>query len=130
MDAEQMKERTMQYALRIIRLVRSLPRDVVCREMGRQLLKAGTSVAASYRAACRGRSRAEFVSKLGIVEEEGDESLFWMEVLVRSGIVKEKNLQDLMTEGDEIVAIVVRSKKTARARSGKRQPKPSSSPSD
>ena len=116
MNAEQMKERTMQYALRIIKVARSLPRGTAERDIGRQLLRAGTSVAANYRAACRGRSRAEFVAKLGVVEEEADESLFWMEVLVRSEIVKREKLADLMKEGDEIVAMVVRSKQTARSR--------------
>jgi len=116
MNAEQMKERTMGYALRIIKLVRSLPRDLVSEVIGRQLLRAGTSVASNYRAACRGRSRAEFVAKLGIVEEEGDESLFWMELLVRAAIVKKRRLEGLMKEGNQIVAIVVSSKKTARTR--------------
>ena len=116
MNAEQMKERTMQYALRIIKVVRSLPGGAPEREIGRQPLRAGTSVAANYRAACRGRSRAEFVAKLGVVEEEADESLFWMEVLVRSEIVRHEKLTELMKEGDEIVAMVVRSKKTARSR--------------
>ena len=116
MNAEQMKERTMGYALRIIKLVRSLPRDLVSEVIGRQLLRAGTSVASNYRAACRGRSRAEFVAKLGIVEEDGDESLFWMELLVRAAIVKKRRLEGLMKEGNQIVAIVVSSKKTARTR--------------
>jgi len=106
----------MQYALRIIKVTQALPKSTAGEVIGKQLLRAGTSAAANYRAACRGRSRAEFVAKLGIVEEEGDESLFWMEALVRSGIVKHEKLADLMKEGDEIVAIVVRSKQTARSR--------------
>lgn len=112
-----MKQRTKQYALRIVRLVCSLPRTQVARHIGGQLLRAGTSVAAYYRAACRGRSRAEFLSKLGTVEEEADESLFWQEVLAESGTVKPRLLADLMREGDEILSIIVATKKSTRARS-------------
>lgn len=114
MDPEEMKERTMQYALRIIKLVQSLGRSAEAEVIGRQLLKAGTSVAANYRAACRARSRNEFIAKMGIVEEEADESLFWLEVLARSGMLKTSRLEDLMSEGNEIVAMTVRSKQTAR----------------
>lgn len=114
MKPEDMKERTMQYALRIIKLVQSLGRSVEAEAIGRQLLKAGTSVPANYRAACRARSRNEFIAKMGIVEEEADESLFWLEVLVRSGMLKASRLKGLMAEGDEIVAMAVRSKQTAR----------------
>ena len=117
MDAQAMRKRTKQYALRIIRVVRSLPRNRECNVIGSQLLRSGTSTAANYRAVCRARSRPDFVSKLGIVEEECDESLFWMEVLVESGIVKGRLLRPLMNEGNEILAIVVSSKKTARGRS-------------
>jgi len=116
MDAQQMKERTAAFALRIVRLVRSLPRDMTCQIIGRQLLKAGTSVAANYRAACRARSKPEFVAKMGIVEEEADESLFWMELLARARIVEQAKLNDIMKEANEIVSIVVSSKKTARTR--------------
>jgi len=116
MSREAMKQRTKQYALRIIRLVCSLPRTQVARHIGAQLLRAGTSVASNYRAACRGRSRAEFLSKLGTVEEEADESLFWQEVLIESGVVKARLLADLMREGNEIVSIVFAARKTTRAR--------------
>ena len=115
MTPEQMRERTMAYALRVVKLVRSLPNDVACHVIGRQLLRAGTSVAANYRAACRGRSRSEFVAKMGIVEEEADESLFWMEMLHRSNIIPYPRLSDLMKDGNELVAITVSSKRTARA---------------
>ena len=120
MNADEMKERTMCYALRIIKVMRSLRRDVECDIIGRQLLRAGTSVAANYRAACRARSRAEFIAKMGIVEEECDESLFWMELLIRSKILTEAKLKNLMNEGNEIAAIVVSSKKTARSRAKKK----------
>lgn len=121
--AEQFKKRTKQYALRIIRLVDSLPRTASSRHIGDQLLRAGTSVAANYRAACRARSKAEFCSKLGIVEEESDESVFWMELTVESGMLKQRRVADLIKEGQEITAIVVSSINTAR-RNPKRPPPP------
>jgi len=121
MSREDMKRRTKQYALRIIRLVSSLPKSGAARVIGGQLLRAGTSVGSNYRAACRGRSRAEFMAKLGIVEEEADESLYWQELLVESGIVKESLLADLMREGNEILAIVVATRKTTRARGVRRR---------
>lgn len=116
MDAQAMRERTKQYALRIIRVVRSLPRNRECNVIGPQLLRAGTSTGANYRAVCRARSRADFIAKLGIVEEECDESLFRMEILVESGIIKGRLLRPLVNEGSQILAIVVSSKKTARGR--------------
>ena len=91
-----MKQRTKSYALRVIRVVSSLQNNVVGRNIGGQLLRAGTSVAANYRAACRARSRADFLSKLGIVEEETDESLFWQELLVEAGILEPAKLVKLM----------------------------------
>ena len=88
MDAEAMKERTRAFALRVIRLVESLPVGRVPDVLGKQLLRSSTSVGANYRAARRARSRAEFVSKLGIVEEVADESAYWLELLAESGSVK------------------------------------------
>lgn len=116
MDAEAMKARTKQFALRVVRLVASLPKTQVASMIGGQLLDAGTSVGANYRAACRARSRAEFAAKLGIVEEETDESLYWMEMLVDAGIVPLRKLALLMQEGHEILSIVVSSLKTTRGR--------------
>ena len=104
---DEMKRRTKKFGLRVIRLVQSLPNDHVSRRLGDQLLRSGTSVGANYRAACRGRSTAEFCSKLGIVEEETDESIYWMELLVESNLVKESLVTDLIAEGSEILAIVV-----------------------
>ena len=106
--------RTKSYALRVIKAVQALPRDDVARVLGKQLLRAGTSVGANYRAACRARSTADFVGKLKIVEEEGDESLYWMELLVESSIMPQRRLAALMREGDEIVSIVVAAIKTTR----------------
>ena len=111
--AEQMKQRTKQFALRTIRLVQSLGADDVSRTLGKQLLRSGTSVGANYRAACRARSKAEFRSKLGIVEEECDESMYWMELLIEADLVKENLLSDLLSEADEILRIVVASIKTS-----------------
>ncbi|HEX5218824.1 MAG TPA: four helix bundle protein [Verrucomicrobiae bacterium] len=114
MTKEEMKARTKQYALRVIKAVQSLPEDRVANVLGSQLLRSGTSVGANYRAACRAKSTPDFVNKLKIVEEEGDESLFWMELLVESGITTQQRLAALMKEGDEIVSIVVASLKTTR----------------
>jgi four helix bundle protein len=111
---EDLRERTKRFALRVIRLVASLDRSAAGQVIGRQLLRCATSVGANYRAACRARSRAEFIAKLGVVEEEADESLYWMELLVGSGLVNEPRMQDLMNEGDEILSIIVASIRTAR----------------
>jgi four helix bundle protein len=114
MKHDNLKERTKQFALRIIRLVESLPKGRTSDVIGRQLLRSGTSVAANYRAACRARSTADFISKMGIVEEEADETIFWMEILVDTKIMEKKLLSDLMNEADELLAIFVASIKTAR----------------
>ena len=116
MNPEDFKKRSKEYALQVIRLVESLPEDRVSRVLGNQLLRAGTSVGANYRAAARARSRADFVAKLGIVEEECDESLYWMDLLVDAGRIAPDRVAALITEGDEIVAITVVSIKTARSR--------------
>jgi four helix bundle protein len=108
--------RTKQFALRCVRLSDSLPRTTAGQVIGRQLLRAGLSVGANYRAACRAKSQADFVAKMGIVEEEADETLYWMEMLVAAGLVKQDHLEDLAKEGGEIVAMVVASIRTARKR--------------
>ena len=114
MTREQMKARTKSYANRIVRLCSSLPNNWVARILGDQLLRSGTFVGANYRAVCRAKSNADFINKLRIVEEECDESLFWMELLTDNNLVKASRLRNLMGEGDEILAIVVSSAKTAR----------------
>jgi four helix bundle protein len=111
---EELRNRTKQFALRIIRLFRHLPRSTEAQVLGKQLLRSGTSVGANYRAAGRSRSKAEFVSKIGIVVEEADETVFWLECLVESGIVKEELLEDLLAEANELVAIFAASHRTAR----------------
>jgi four helix bundle protein len=115
---EEFKERTKKFALRVIRLVNSLPSNRAADKIGGQLLRAGTSVGANYRAACRGRSTNEFCAKLGIVEEEADESVYWMELLVDGKLVKPNLLEDLMQEANEILAMVVASIRTARRKQG------------
>jgi four helix bundle protein len=114
MTKEEMKARTKKYALRVIKAVQALPNDRVSNVLGSQLLRAGTSVGANYRAVCRAKSTADFLNKLKIVEEESDESLFWMELLIESGIMTRKKLGDLMKEGGEILAIIVAVLKTTR----------------
>jgi four helix bundle protein len=109
-----LRVRTKEFALRSMRLVDSLPARRSCDVIGNQLLRSATSVGANYRAACRARSPAEFIAKMGIVEEEADESGYWMELLMDGEIVKREVLGDLHTESNEIVAMVVASIKTAR----------------
>ncbi len=103
MTKQELLQRTKSYALRVIKVVQALPRDDVARVLGKQLLRSGTSVGANYRAACRARSAADFIGKLKIVEEESDESLYWMELLVESSVLPQRRLGALMREGDEIV---------------------------
>ena len=114
MTKEEMKGRTKKYALRVIKAVQALPNDRVANVLGSQFLRAGTSVGANYRAVCRAKSTADFLNKLKIVEEECDESLFWMELLIESGIMPPRKLGELMQEGGEILAIVVAALKTTR----------------
>ncbi len=114
MNREDFKERTKGYALNIVRLVESLPSDQITRTLGGQLLRAGTSVGANYRSSIRAKSRADFIAKMSIVEEECDESLYWMELLSDAGRVEPGKIGGLMKEGDEITAIVVASIRTAR----------------
>lgn len=113
---ELIKQRTKTFAIRVIRLVDSLPQTVSAQVIAKQIVRSSTAVAANYRASCRARSQAEFIAKLGIVEEEADESLFWLELLVESGIVKKEKLELLMTEANELTSIIVSSIKTAKRR--------------
>jgi four helix bundle protein len=112
---EQLRERTKQFAIRIVRLFRRLPKNEEARIIGKQALRAGTSVAANYRAVCRARSRAEFIAKMGIAVEEADETVFWLELLVETGIVPKERMADLLTETNELLAILAASQRTARA---------------
>jgi four helix bundle protein len=112
---EQLRERTKQFALRIVRLFRGLPRAEEARVIGKQLLRAGTSVAANYRAVCRARSKAEFVANMGVVVEEADETVFWRELLADSDIVPAAKLDVLLAEANELLAIFAASQRTARS---------------
>ena len=114
MAENQLQRRTVQFALRIIRFVDSLPRGRAADVMGNQLLRAGTSVGANYRAACRAKSTADFLSKMGTVEEEADECIYWLEMLAGAEIVKDAAVSDLTAEGQEILAMVVASINTPR----------------
>jgi four helix bundle protein len=120
MNEQEFKERTKKLALRVIKLVGSLPKNLASEIIGRQLLRVATSVGANYRAACRGRSTADLINKLGIVEEEADECMYWMELLIAAEIVQQKRLESLLSETNEIVAITVASIKTLRVRRASR----------
>jgi four helix bundle protein len=111
-----LRDRTKKFALRVLKLRDSLPKTEGARAISRQLLCSGTSVAANYRAAGRARSRAEFVAKMGVVVEEADESVFWLELLVESGMIAKARLNDLVAEANELVSIFVASQKTARGK--------------
>ena len=112
----ELKQRTKRFALRVIRLVGALPNSIAGRAIGRQLVRSGTSVGANYRAACRGRSKAEFIAKLGTVEEEADESAYWMELIVEGGFLSDKLVRPLRQEADELTAVMAASRKTAANR--------------
>jgi four helix bundle protein len=113
MNEDDLKKRTKQFALRILKLVAALPRTIAGRTIGGQLARSGTSVAANYRAACRARSKAEFISRLGVVEEEADESALWLELIMEGGLMKKDLVEPLWTEADELVAIMTSSRKSA-----------------
>ncbi len=107
-------DRTKKFGLRIIKLVDALPDTLAGRTLGTQLIRSGTSVSSNYRAACRGRSKAEFIAKLGIVEEEADECCHWLELIIEAELMKEAKVIELLREANEITAIMVASKRTAR----------------
>jgi four helix bundle protein len=111
---EDLRRRTKEFALRIIKLFRALPRTEETRVLGRQVLRSGTAVAANYRSACRARSRADFISKIGITVEEADETAFWLELIVDAGIIKASKLESLMAETNELVRIFQATRTTAR----------------
>jgi four helix bundle protein len=110
----ELQKRTKMFALKIIRLVEKLPKTRIAVEIGNQLLKSATSVGANYRAACRARSLSDFIAKMGIVEEELDESIYWIELLVESHSIELREIESLLKAGDELLAMIVSSIKTAR----------------
>ena len=114
MTPKQLKDRTKRFAVDVIRLCRELPRTLDATKLAGQLIDSATSVAANYRAACRARSRPEFIAKLGIVLEEADESLFWLELMVDADLVTNSRAERLLKEADELTAIFTTSVKTAK----------------
>ena len=115
MNRDGFKTRTRAFALRIIRLAESLPDTPTARVIRGQMIRSGSSVGANYRAACRAKSKADFISKMGTVEEEADETMYWMELLIDADIVQRTRLEGLLDEANQILSIVVSSIKTARA---------------
>ncbi len=119
MTEKDLKQRTKLFALRALKLIDSLPETRSGRVLANQLGRSGTSVGANYRAACRSRSTAEMISKLSVVEEEADESCFWMELIADHGLVAAEKLAPLLREADELTAIMVASRRTLAARNPK-----------
>jgi len=113
---EELRQRTKQFALRIIKLFRALPKTQEARVLGKQVLRSGTAVAANYRSACRARSRADFISKIGIAVEEADETAFWVELLIDANIVRKARLENLLAEANELVRIFAATRATAKSR--------------
>jgi four helix bundle protein len=108
-----LKARTKQFALRVMKLLDALPRTIQGRAIANQIIRSATSVAVNYRAACRSRSRAEFIAKIGVVEEEAEESCFWLELVIDSGLLTEERIRPLLSEAGELVAIMAASRKSA-----------------
>src|SRR5215211_7681179 len=129
MNREELKKRTKQFALRVMRLVDALPKSIKGRALASQMVRSGTSVAANYRAACRGRSRAEFIAKIGLVEEEADETALWLELVISDELLSKKKVQPLLDEANELVAIMAASyisaRENGRLRNGARAPQQS-----
>jgi four helix bundle protein len=115
MTTDELKARTKRFALRVMTLVEALPNSVRGRVIANQIMRSATSVGANYRAACRARSRAEFISKIGVVEEEADETAFWLELIIESKIRRAKQIAPLLDEANELVAIMAPSRKSAIA---------------
>lgn len=115
--AEELKQRTKRFGVRVYRVVESLPKNGSASVLGKQLLRCGTSVGANYRAGCRARSAAEFRAKLGIVEEECDEAIYWLEMLIETGLVPADRLAELVREANELLAVIVTSINTSKRNS-------------
>ena len=112
--AAELKQRTKGFAIRIVKLFRSLPHSPDGQTLGKQVLRSGTSIAANYRAVCRARSKAEFVAKMGLVLEETDETVFWLELLIETGVIPEERTRDLLKEGNELLAVFGASLRTSK----------------
>ncbi len=120
MNSEELEVGTKQFALRVMKLVGALPRSIVGRAIGNQLVRCGTSVGANYRAACRARSKAEFAAKLGTVEEEADETCFWLELIIEGELLPEKRVAALLEEADALTAIFTAAVRTTKLGSNRR----------
>jgi four helix bundle protein len=114
LPAEQLKQRSKRFAIRMVKLYQAIRKTDEARIIGKQALRSGTSVAANYRAACRARSKAEFMANIGIVVEEIDESVFWLEPLIETGLVQKERMAELLAEANELLAIFAASQRTAR----------------
>ncbi len=125
MNRDDLKERTKLFALRVMRLVDAMPNSTKGRALAAQLVRSGTSVAANYRAACRGRSRAEFIAKIGVVEEEADETALWLELIIADKLLTEMKVQPLLSEANELTAIMAATYISARRNSKAPEPKKS-----
>jgi four helix bundle protein len=123
MNEQEFKKRTKQLALRIIKLINSLPPTTTAQVIGKQVLRSGTSVGANYRAACRAKSTADLLHKLAIVEEEADETLYWLELLIEAEIIPAEKLNSLVQETNEITAMIVSSIKTLKSKQTNIPPK-------
>ena len=117
--AEKLKKRTKDFAIRIVKIYRVLPNTGEAKVIGNQFLRSGTAIAANYRASCRARSTAEFIAKIGVVVEEADETVFWLEMLVDCEIFPESKMKDLIQESNELLAIFAASQITAKTNSPK-----------
>jgi four helix bundle protein len=115
MTPPELKERSKDFALRVLKLTAALPKTIEGRAIANQLVRSGTSVAANYRAACRARSGSEFVAKLGVALEEADETQLWLELIIAGKLLPPKRVQPLLSEASELVAILVASRKSASA---------------
>jgi four helix bundle protein len=116
MDNVELKARTKRFALRVMKLVAALPADAVGKTIGSQLIRSATSVGANYRAACRGRSKAEFIAKLQIVVEEADECCYWLELIIEGSLLPTPKVDPLLDEANQLTAIMVTSRKSAQSR--------------
>ena len=125
MTSEELKARTKAFALRVIKLVDAMPRSLAAQVIGKQLLRSATSVGANYRAACRAQSHAEFAAKLSIVVGEADETVYWLELLRESRLLKPERLAKILKEANELVAIAVASRKTAKGGPSEKRNPPS-----
>ena len=114
MRPEELRDRTKAFAIRVVKMFRSLPKDTDTQVIGRQALRSGTAVGANYRAACRARSHAEFTAKIGIVVEEADETIYWLELLQETHAVKPERLESLISEAEQLTAIFTAAKETAK----------------